>query len=53
VATAPGAPFVVLEGHNRLTARLLRPEVLPTELDLLCGYSRALGGWALHRLEDG
>ena len=31
--------MVVLEGHARLTACLLRPEVFPTGLLALVGYS--------------
>ncbi len=35
---AEGGPLVVLEGHTRLTAYLLRPENLPAEIDVLVGY---------------
>jgi hypothetical protein len=39
VGTGEGAPLVILEGHVRLTAYLLRPEHLPPELELIVGYS--------------
>jgi hypothetical protein len=36
------APLVVLEGHARLTAYLLRPECAPRALPVLVGYSPRL-----------
>jgi hypothetical protein len=50
VATALGEVLVILEGHARLSARMLRPEALPDELEVLCGFSPAIAGWALHQL---
>ena len=42
---APG--LVLLEGHVRLTAFALRPQLLPPELELLVGHSPRIGEWAL------
>jgi hypothetical protein len=39
VGAEEGAPLVILEGHARLTAYLLRPEHLPPLLEILVGYS--------------
>jgi hypothetical protein len=50
VATSPREVLVILEGHGRLSARMLRPETLPDELEVLCGFSPAIAGWALHQL---
>jgi hypothetical protein len=50
VATAPRDVLVIMEGHARLSARMLRPETLPDELEVLCGFSPAIAGWALHQL---
>jgi hypothetical protein len=40
--------MVVLEGHARLTAFMLRPDALPPELDVLVGSSPSLPGWGLY-----
>jgi hypothetical protein len=50
-AVADGARFpplnlVVLEGHCRLTAYMLRPDRLPPELEVLVGSSPGMAGWA-------
>jgi hypothetical protein len=37
---------VVLEGHCRLTAYMLRPDRLPPELEVLVGSSPGMAGWA-------
>lgn len=42
-----GPGLVLLEGHVRLTAFALRPELLPEELELLVGHSPRIGEWAL------
>jgi hypothetical protein len=42
-----GGSLVLLEGHVRLTAFALRPELLPEELELLVGHSPRIGEWAL------
>jgi hypothetical protein len=39
--------LVVLEGHVRLTAYALRPELLPAELEVLLGRSPRITDWAL------
>lgn len=49
LATAGGsAPLVVLEGHSRLTAMALRPEVVPTELEALLGTSPRMQAWGCY-----
>lgn len=46
VVGGPGDELVVLEGHARLTAYALRPELLPPELEVLLGRSPRIGEWA-------
>ena len=41
-----GDKLVVLEGHVRLTAFALRPELLPPELEVLLGRSPRIVEWA-------
>src|SRR5579884_1756359 len=36
------SPLVLLEGHMRLTAMLLAPECLPTELEVMVGFSEQI-----------
>lgn len=48
VAPQEEGEMVVLEGHARLTAYLLRPEALPTELLVLVGYSPEIVYWGLY-----
>jgi hypothetical protein len=38
-------PLVLLEGHMRLTAMFLAGECLPTELEVLIGFSEQMGNW--------
>jgi hypothetical protein len=38
--------LVVVEGHARLTAFALRPELLPAELEVLLGSSPRIDEWA-------
>ena len=40
-------PIVALEGHVRLTALALRPEVIPAELEVLLGYVAGHAGMGL------
>jgi hypothetical protein len=40
--------LVVLEGHARLTAFMLRPDALPPELEVLVGSSPEMAGWGLY-----
>jgi len=47
VTSAPAGELVVLEGHARLTAFMLRPDALPAELEVLVGSSLAMTGWGL------
>jgi hypothetical protein len=46
VTTGPSGGLVVLEGHCRLTAYMLRPDRLPPELEVLVGSSPNAAGWA-------
>jgi hypothetical protein len=48
VGTDDGAPLVLLEGHARLTAYFLRPDEVPTELEVIVGWSPDLPRWALY-----
>ena len=48
VAPHEGADLVVVEGHARLTAYMLRPEVLPAELLALVGYSPDIIRWGCY-----
>jgi hypothetical protein len=45
VAKDVGAPLVVMEGHARLTAYLIAPECIPTELEVIIGYSEQMTQW--------
>ena len=45
VAGGIGSRLVLLEGHVRLTAFALRPERLPSELEVLLGLSPRIGEW--------
>ena len=47
VASGHSGGVVVLEGHVRLTAYMLRPDRLPAELEVLVGSSPDMAGWAL------
>ena len=46
VTAGPPRGLVVLEGHLRLTAYMLRPDRLPPELEVLVGSSPDMAGWA-------
>lgn len=48
VTAGPDQPLVVLEGHARLTAYLVRPEAVPAELEALLGTSEAFVGWGCY-----
>jgi hypothetical protein len=49
LVTAGGtAPIVALEGHGRLTALALRPEVIPSELEVLLGTSPSMPEWGCY-----
>jgi hypothetical protein len=45
VAKDVGAPLIVMEGHARLTAYLIAPEYIPTELEVIIGYSELMTEW--------
>jgi hypothetical protein len=47
VATTPAhSPLVVLEGHVRLTAYALFPELVPDEVEILLGVSEEMPRWS-------
>jgi hypothetical protein len=49
LATAGGSePIVALEGHARLTALALRPEIISRELEVLLGTSPTMWGWGCY-----
>jgi hypothetical protein len=48
VARSRTDPLVVLEGHTRLTAYVLVPEVLPPRLEVIAGWSDRMGEWPLY-----
>jgi hypothetical protein len=41
----PADQLIVLEGHARLTAYLLRPELVSWPLQVIVGYSTGISGW--------
>jgi hypothetical protein len=45
VTTPDHATLVVLEGHYRLTAYAMFPELLPDELELYLGAAEDMGAW--------
>ncbi|HUF13169.1 MAG TPA: hypothetical protein VMN78_08725 [Longimicrobiales bacterium] len=48
VAPDVNAPLVILEGHTRVTAMLLRPECLPERLDAIVGHAPAVRSWMFY-----
>lgn len=48
VAPKEDAHLVVLEGHARLTAYMMRPDALPAELPALVGYSSEIVRWGCY-----
>lgn len=40
--------LVLLEGHMRLTAMFLAPECLPTELEVMVGFSEQIENWGCY-----
>jgi hypothetical protein len=48
VTASPAEPVVVLEGHARLTAYLMRPDAVPDEFEALLGTSPAMAGWGCY-----
>ena len=47
VAKNADAYLVVMEGHVRLTAYLIAPEYIPSELEVIIGYSEHITDWGL------
>jgi hypothetical protein len=48
VTAGDGHRVVVLEGHARLTAYLVRPDAVPDEVEALLGTSEAFVGWGCY-----
>jgi hypothetical protein len=48
VARDEASPLVVLEGHARLTAYLIAPDCLPTELEVIVGFSEQITHWGCY-----
>ena len=48
VRTHAGAPLVAMEGHLRLTAYALAPEIIPTPITILLGTAREIAGWGCY-----
>ncbi len=48
VARDEASPLVVLEGHARLTAYLIAPDCLPTELEVIVGFSEQITQWGCY-----
>ena len=48
VAKDVDAYLVVMEGHVRLTAYLIAPEYIPSELEVIIGYSGQLTDWGCY-----
>lgn len=48
VSSDTASRLVILEGHVRLTAYLLRSEALPPALPVIVGYSSRMGQWPLY-----
>ena len=48
VSGGPSTRLVVLEGHARLTAFAMRPDALPSELDVMLGTSPHMAQWGLY-----
>ncbi len=46
IARDEATPLYVLEGHVRLTAYLLRPELIPEPLHVIIGYSPLMDSWS-------
>lgn len=48
VSTHKDGDIVTLEGHLRLTAYLMKPELLPEKLEVIIGYSPDFNKWNLY-----
>jgi len=53
VAPDRAAALVVLEGHTRVTAMLLRPECMPAEVPMLVGFAAGVREWPYYGSPDG
>jgi hypothetical protein len=48
VTSGPTNNLVVLEGNARLTTYAMRPDALPSELEVMLGTSSQMGHWGLY-----
>ena len=48
IAPDRASPAVILEGHTRVTAMLLRPDCLPDPVPFLVGFAPAVRGWRFY-----
>jgi hypothetical protein len=48
VISDPTNDLVVLEGHARLTAYAMRPDALPSELEVMLGTSSQMARWGVY-----
>lgn len=48
VSVRQGADLIVLEGHLRLTAYMLVPDLIPDEMVAIVGYSEDFVNWGLY-----
>lgn len=48
VAPRRGAPLVILEGHTRVTAMVLRPDCAPAHVDVIAGYTAGIADWPFY-----
>lgn len=48
VATDVDASLVVMEGQVRLTAYLMAPECIPSELEVMLGFSERITRWGCY-----
>ncbi len=46
ILVSDGKEFVVLEGHLRLTAYVLKKDILPENLSLIIGFSEKMKAWS-------
>ncbi len=48
VGARKGAPLILVEGHARLTAYFLRPEAIPSAMNVIVGYASDIAEWTLY-----
>ena len=53
IAPDTASPLVILEGHTRVTAMLLRPDCLPDQTSLLVGFASGVRDWMYYGSPNG